>query len=141
MHWMDIAKVLSMRHEGRRLRVYLDSHGIPSIGYGRNLQDKGITPEEAELLLDNDLRDAAADARAVFGEPFEGLSGMRKAVLVDMALNLGRKRLGGFRKTVAAVRAGDHAGVVREMMDSEWARDDVPSRAEDPAMIYEHGGD
>ena len=38
------------RHEGERLKIYSDSKGIPTIGIGRNLRDRGITPAESQML-------------------------------------------------------------------------------------------
>ena len=35
-----------IEHEGCVLTVYQDSLGIDTIGIGRNLQDRGISPEE-----------------------------------------------------------------------------------------------
>lgn len=47
---MNIIKML-IRHEGLRLKPYKDSVGKLTIGVGRNLDDKGITKEEAMHLL------------------------------------------------------------------------------------------
>ena len=54
---MDMDKLMDelIRDEGLRLKVYLDSEGIETIGVGRNLQ-KGITRDEAMFLLNNDIR-------------------------------------------------------------------------------------
>jgi len=43
------------RHEGLRLKPYLDTATPPrlTIGYGRNLDDVGITREEADYMLAN----------------------------------------------------------------------------------------
>ena len=43
------------RHEGLRLKPYQDTIGKLTIGYGRNLDDRGISKEEAEYLLRNDI--------------------------------------------------------------------------------------
>ena len=39
-----------IQHEGLRLQAYKDSLGIATIGIGRNLEDRGITPEELEWM-------------------------------------------------------------------------------------------
>ena len=39
-----------IKHEGLRLEVYKDSLGIDTIGIGRNLEDRGITPAELEWM-------------------------------------------------------------------------------------------
>ena len=52
---------MTKRHEGTgpmqngRLMPYHDSVGKLTIGYGRNIEDTGVTPEEALYLLQNDL--------------------------------------------------------------------------------------
>ena len=48
------------RHEGISNKVYTCSMNKLTIGYGRNLEDKGISQLEAELLLKNDLEDIQA---------------------------------------------------------------------------------
>ncbi|WP_347278594.1 hypothetical protein [Plasticicumulans sp.] len=45
-------------HEGLRLDLYRDSEGVLTIGYGRNLQDCGISYVEAVLLYRLDHRTA-----------------------------------------------------------------------------------
>ena len=44
-----------IRDEDCRLRVYYDPLGVPTIGVGRNLRDKGISQTEADFLLGNDI--------------------------------------------------------------------------------------
>ena len=41
--------------EGRRLKFYFDTRGIPSIGIGRNLRDVGLTGNEVTYLFRNDI--------------------------------------------------------------------------------------
>ena len=44
------------RHEGFRAKPYQCSANKTTIGYGRNLQDVGITEGEAVSLLNNDIQ-------------------------------------------------------------------------------------
>ena len=46
------------RHEGLRLKPYLCTAGKLTIGYGRNLETNGISGDEAEYLLKNDIERA-----------------------------------------------------------------------------------
>jgi lysozyme len=114
--------------EGLRTKPYKDTVGKLTIGVGRNLDDKGITEEESLYLLDNDIDDAVDDAREVIGSIFDELDDVRQHVLIDMALNLGRNRLKGFRRMVEAVQALDFEEAGRQMLDSKWATQ-VGSRA------------
>ncbi|HAC30701.1 MAG TPA: lysozyme, partial [Marinobacter hydrocarbonoclasticus] len=52
----NLLKTQLKRHEGLRLKPYLDTASSPrlTIGYGRNLEDVGISRDEADFMLDND---------------------------------------------------------------------------------------
>ena len=115
------------RDEGLRLKPYRDSVGKLTIGYGRNLDDRGITKDEAALLLAHDLADAWNDVENAF--PWSRhLSEPRMGVLVNMCF-MGIGRLRGFVKMLAAMEAGDWEAAAREMLDSKYARQ-VGARAD-----------
>ena len=42
-------------HEGVKNKVYKDHLGIETIGVGRNLVDRGLSDEEVDYLLGNDI--------------------------------------------------------------------------------------
>ena len=119
----DRKRLLAQLHtdEGLRLKPYRDTVGKLTIGYGRNLDDRGITQHEAEALLVNDLRYAEAEIERAFSW-FTGLGSVRQAVLLNMAFNLGVPRLLGFNRMIDALQrhAWDEAAV--EMLDSKWSR-------------------
>jgi len=119
---LSIAKRLIKEHEGCELKPYKDTVGKLTIGYGRNLDDRGITIHEAELLLETDLRFALQDAEAIAGPCWFALSASRRAVIIDMVYNLGRSRLEGFKAMWAALRSEDYDLAAKEMLDSKWAR-------------------
>lgn len=120
MTYRDIAKAQLKVDEGVRTKVYKDSLGIESIGVGRNLRDKGLSMLEIDFLLENDLNDAERDARALV-RTFDKLSEARKAVLLNMSVNLGRSRLAGFKRFLEAVHAEAWEQAAVEMLDSRWA--------------------
>ncbi len=119
------------RHEGLRLQPYRDTRGKLTIGYGRCLDTKGITAEEAEYLLGHDIADAEREARAVV-ETFGELTPARQAVLVEMAFNLGGNGLGKFTRMLTCISIHDWEGWAAEMLDSQWARQ-VGARADELA--------
>ncbi len=133
-----LAKALLRRHEGMRLKPYRDTVGKLTIGYGRNLDDQGISEEEAAILLRNDLRRCEEELQEILGETYEKLSPARRAVLLDMIYNLGRSRFLSFRKFLAALKAGDFEQAAVEMLDSKWSRQ-VGRRAEELAKIMRRG--
>lgn len=119
---MTIANVRDqlIRDEGLALKPYHDTGGAISIGYGRNLTAKGISRDEAFMMLDNDIWSVTNEVFDAF--PWiSTLSDPRRGVLLNMAYNLGLHGLMAFRKMLAALQAGNFAMAAEEMLDSAWA--------------------
>jgi lysozyme len=102
---MDVEELKKQlkEHEGLELKPYQYPAGRWTIGVGRNLQDKGISEEEAMLLLENDIKDCMEDLKGIFPD-FEELAESRKRALMDMRFTLGPTRFREFRNMIAAVR-------------------------------------
>ena len=126
---MKLIQQMLIIDEGIRLKPYKDTVGKLTIGVGRNLDDVGISEDEALYLLNNDIKKAKEDVKKVFGEMFHELDPVRQAVLIDMMFNLGLPRFLGFKKFIQAVKERDFSKASQEMLDSRWARQ-VKSRAE-----------
>ena len=108
------------RHEGLRLKAYKCTRNKTTIGFGRNLDDRGITEREAELMLENDvlfLMSVLPNKIKFFNE----LDKVRADVLVNMAFNLGVNGLLNFKKMLAAMDDGYFTLAAAEMLDSKWA--------------------
>ena len=116
-----IEKLLIL-NEGFKTMPYRCTAGKLTIGVGRNLDDRGITPEEARYLLRNDLARVRAELDSYLPW-WSGLSEVRRAVLIDMAFNLGIHGLLKFRNTLEALRRGDWQAAAAEMKNSKWYRD------------------
>ena len=114
--------------EGYRQFVYKDTVGKLTIGYGRNVQDRGVTKDEANVLLVNDINWAIDKLHNSFPF-FAELTDVRKMVLVDMCYNLGFVGLLGFEEMLSALGKGDYYLASQEMLDSKWAKQ-VGDRAE-----------
>lgn len=110
-----------VRHEGLRFRPYKCTAGKLTIGVGRNLEDTGISEEEAFYLLDNDLTRCIRDLKTTYAW-FNDLNDMRQRVWVDLMFNLGPERLALFRDALAAMNVGDYERAAAELMDSKWSR-------------------
>ena len=130
-------KAQLVRHEGLKLKVYRDSLGIPTIGVGRNLQDVGISEDEAMVLLDNDLINVFEDLDRALPW-WRKMSTYRQMALADMSFNMGIKRLLGFKKALAAMQEGRWEDAAREMLDSKWATQ-VKGRANTLAEMMKEG--
>lgn len=116
----DIVRAQLVIDEDLRLKPYTDTVGKVTIGVGRNLTDKGISRWEAFSMLDADISEAERDCAALF-QNYDQLADNRKAVLLNMAFNIGRDRLAGFRLMRQAVEAGDWGRAADEMLNSTWA--------------------
>ena len=110
-----------VRDEELRLNPYTDSVGKLTIGVGRNLTDKGISVQEAQGLLANDIADATAELQAKL--PWTAtLDDVRKGALLNMTFNMGIGGLLEFHDFLARMQRGDFSGAAGAMLDSLWAR-------------------
>jgi lysozyme len=128
---MTIEEML-IKHEGLRLKPYMDSTGNLTIGVGRNLE-RGITAKEAAILLDNDIKNVKAQLTAI-GSVYNDLSATRKMCLEDMCFNMGIKKLLGFRKMFIALSEKDYEKAAEEMLKSKWAQQ-VKGRSKELAAL------
>ncbi|QEE30787.1 hypothetical protein FTW19_23975 [Terriglobus albidus] len=96
-----------------------------------------LTDAQIDARRDRSIANAEGDVRKLVPS-FPTLTATRQAVLIDMAFNLGLKRLAGFRKTLALLAAGDFAAAANEMLDSAWARE-VPKRAKRDSDLMRAG--
>lgn len=114
------------RHEGCSLKAYWDDVGkVWTIGYGHTGPEvtRGliISQEQADAYLRGDMMEAYEDAKFLMPN-WQTLDVVRKGVLINMAFNLGRERLGKFKNTLAMVQSRDYAGAAVGMLNSLWAR-------------------
>lgn len=119
---MDLKRLYDdlIRHEGLRLKPYRCTAGKLTIGVGRNLDDVGISPAEALMMLKNDVDALMADLE--LREIIAPHNEVRQEVLVNMAFNMGVPRLKGFKKMLAALQRMDYEEAARQALDSKWAK-------------------
>jgi lysozyme len=108
-------------HEGLILKPYVDTVGKLTIGYGRNLEDVGISIAEAEGMLDRDIEDARRRCEQIFGW-FGIIDAVRQDVIVMMTFNMGINKVCHFHQMIEAIKIGDWVKAADEMLDSAWAR-------------------
>jgi lysozyme len=133
---IDLALYLLEKHEGFRQFPYKDQFGKLTIGYGRCLDTRGITEQEAAHLLRNDVLAAARELTKL--DFWVQLNDARRAVLIDMAVNLGIAGLMNFEKMIAALRMNDFTTAAKEMLSSEWAKQ-LPARAKELSQSMRSG--
>jgi lysozyme len=114
------------RHEGLRLKPYHCSENFLSLGYGRNLDTNGISEAEAEFMLLNDL--VACESELKDEGWYNQLDETRRAVVLNMAFNLGKPKLLKFSKFIGRLSDNDYEGASKEMVtgsdgvsESKWA--------------------
>lgn len=107
-------------HEGLKLKPYTDTVGKLTIGVGRNLDDLGISKEEAILMLENDIRRCKEDLSREI-DFYHDLNPIRKDVLTNMCFNMGIFRLKGFKNMLGFLKNGDYERASEEMLNSKWA--------------------
>lgn len=134
------------RHEGFRPRVYLCTAGHRTIGYGHNLdscpvagiQDGDVISRSlADEILWQDL--APLERRLSRCIPhWNDITAARRAVLVNMAFNMGVDGLLKFRRMLGAVENSDWQRAADEMLESEWVKQ-VKGRAFELARQMQTG--
>ena len=108
------------RHEGLRLKPYKCPSGKLTIGYGRNLVDRGISKQEAEMLLINEIKDIKARLTLVL-KWFSDLDPIRQDCLVNMAYNMGVSGLLRWKKTLEDIKERRYKDASQKMRESLWA--------------------
>lgn len=152
------ARPLITQHEGRMMRVYHDSLGIPTIGVGFNLNQAGarqlvansgadydallngtadLTNEQCDFLLDHCIINTLEWMAGVFPD-FFSYSLNRQVALTDMGFNMGQSRFLGFKNMIAKIKAEDWNGAAQEALSSKWASQ-VHGRADEDASMLSQG--
>ena len=111
---MDIYELIE-RHEGNELYPYRCPAGKLTIGIGRNLDDRGISPDEAQYMLRNDVAIADEELQREFPWFFK-LNRARQNALIDLAINMGMPTLIKFRKTLDHIAAGRYDEAAAELL-------------------------
>ncbi|TDF41910.1 hypothetical protein EYS14_03440 [Alteromonadaceae bacterium M269] len=141
-------------HEGRRYEPYKCSRGYWTIGVGRNLDTTGLSKQEsieifgeivpkseyvsrlkAKPLNDNQIdmllrEDVSTAEDGCYSLVMMGvLNDARKAVLINMAFQMGINGLSKFTNTLVYISLEQYEQASEEMLDSKWHREDSPTRA------------
>lgn len=136
MNFMEKKNMMSMSNalintiigeEGFRQFPYKDTTGHWTIGFGRNLEDHGISRDEAQVLLLNDIKIAINELDRNYPSA-RSLDVSRQMVLIDMCFNLGIAGLMEFRKMLDALSSNNYKEAAQEIMNSKLAQEE-PIRA------------
>ena len=128
---------LLIKHEGVRLRPYMDTVGKLTVGVGRNLTDNGISQDEAMMLLVNDIEACRAQMQQAF--PWAAfMTPARRDVLTSLIFNIGLGGVKEFKLMLAQLGSCNYADAADELLNSRYARQ-VGQRAVDLANIMRIG--
>ena len=122
--------------EGYSSKVYKCTADANTIGWGRNLDAKGISIDEAELMLNNDIKLCLSQLSKLswFNKQPQGV----KDALTNMCFNIGITRLLGFKKMIAALDQFQYTIAATEALSSLWAKQ-VGQRAKDVTVMIREG--
>lgn len=148
---------LLQKEEGYRQFPYRDTKGKLTVGIGMNLDSGKYSKEEIERYkkdgcsLEEALSELSQEVRYLDMQlqnyiGYSNLDDIRKAVLVDMAYNMGLMKVHGFGEMWKAILYKSYDKAAHEMLWNNGARTikteyykDVKGRAENLARIMKTG--
>lgn len=113
--------------EGWRPKVYNDTLGIPTIGYGFAIKDLVLDEDLGEIILKRKL----AYLTERIGKTFDWYKDMPfevQDVVVEVCYQLGIRGFSKFKKTINFLKERDFPSASTEFLDSKWATQ-TPNRA------------
>jgi GH24 family phage-related lysozyme (muramidase) len=140
-------------NEGYDPNIYKDSKKIPTTGYGFNLNaehvrkvvpadvlagKRALSEQESNDIFENLYSVAVDDAKKyVTPAVFDAFPSNIKQALIDVSYNVGGPALMGFKNMRNALLVGDFKTASKELLNSKYAREDVPVRAlKNSKLIY-----
>ena len=108
-----------------------------SIGIGRNLEERGITRDEALFLLATDIEVVQQELSANLSF-YDDAPEFVKLVLCDLCFNIGITKLLKFENMLAALESGDMGQAAHELLDSLLCRQ-LPARTQRNAELLIQG--
>lgn len=133
-------------HEGYRSKVYLDSLGKRTVGFGHLCvedfweDDKEYDKELLENIFEKDFQNALDQVENICHEYDLDISVTATEVLIEMVFQLGVGNVKKFRRMLQALQEQDYETASLEMLDSKWA-DQTPARAEELSLIMKDAQD
>jgi GH24 family phage-related lysozyme (muramidase) len=121
MTTVDQAKLKAQitTEEGRKGKAYVDTVGKLTIAIGRNITDKGLSPDEIDYLYQNDFKEVDAEIKSNLPWVLT-LDEVRQRVFYDLCFNMGMPRLLEFHFMLSYAKAGDFNTAADELHHSLW---------------------
>lgn len=137
--YKDLINILK-NHEGFKPYAYKDTLGYLTIGYGRCIDEKikrGISKEEAEFLLKNDVLHTESILNDFYF--FKKLDKIRKDVIIELVFNLGLDGFLKFEKTIEFIKNKQLEMAGNELLNSIWAKQVKEKRANNISYRLKYG--
>ena len=122
----DLLKAVKLS-EGFRDRIYKDSLGIDTIGYGFAIKDLVLDEDISEMILRRKL-DSLIDRVNKRFSFVKDLPIAGQDVIYEMCYQMGVTGVSKFKKTLTYLENHEFRMASKEMLDSRWARQ-TPNRA------------
>jgi len=113
--------------EGFRDKVYKDTLGIDTIGYGFAIKDLVLDKDIAETILRRKLDSLIERVNKRFAF-VKDLPEAGQDVIYEMCYQMGVSGVSKFKKTLLYLENKEFRMASKEMLDSRWARQ-TPNRA------------
>jgi len=127
------------KHEGYSDTVYIDSVGVPTVGYGHALLHGSKIPAVvADLLFEQDFNIAIKDYTILSNRWGIELNPVRRGIIVNMLFNMGMTRVSKFQNMLTALLSKNYDKAADEMLNSRWATQ-VGKRADELANKMREG--
>jgi GH24 family phage-related lysozyme (muramidase) len=144
MNYRGVKEYIS-DNEGCESIPYIDTKGYWTVGKGHRLPGKpstevmnGISDDLIEDLFEQDIITAHMACKHAFGG-FDSFPEDAQIVLIDLAFNMGegsdtrKTGIEGFDNMQKAVEEKNWNEAAWQMLDSKYAKEDVPERGLSPA--------
>ena len=125
------------RHEGVKNTLYKCTSDKWTIGVGRNLEDVGLSEEEIDYLLENDII-RTKDLMDNYMPWHKDLDEVRQEALINFVFNVGIGTAMKFKNGMSSLEEGDYPSAASHMLDSAWAKQ-VGDRAIEITQMIETG--
>ena len=113
--------------EGFRDKVYKDTLGIDTIGYGFAIKDLVLEEDICDIILARKVEKLVVKVNDKF--PFlQGIPVDKVEIIIEMCYQMGVNGVSKFKKMLKYLENGNYEKSSIEMLDSKWAKQ-TPNRA------------
>ena len=115
-----------MKSEGFFHKIYIDTRGFPTIGYGHLITKKdnfieGVSYPEKELreIFYKDLEKAKKGAQELIGH-IQNIDPVAEEIIIEMVYQLGKSGVKNFIKMLLALEELNYHEAHIQMLNSKW---------------------